>query len=414
MGAVKQGDVIAGRYRLLRPVGTGAMGTVWAARHELLGREFALKIAGAGERTTRDMRALFLREVQIVGKLRHPNIVDIADAGEVGPNKGLYLAMELLQGESLAARIARGPVPPTEAVAIAAAVGRGLAAAHEAGVVHRDLKPENIFLAKSAAGVVPKLLDFGVSSARDVRTIGPGLVLATPAYMSPERALGEDGCDARTDIWALGVVLYEMLTGRHPFTAASYAALLPKIIESPYPPLPDAIPREVSTVVAGCLAKDRADRYPNAEALLEALDRARAVLPALDPMASTGAMFVETIPDAVMSVRGAASTSTPRSPRHGLAVAILAVPVAIAILVAANSVHRSKGAAAAAPPQPPPVAPPVASTAPVASAEPPVEPSAAPSTTATAKAAASARAPGSPKAPRVPGRRVTNVDNAGF
>ncbi|MFT3768939.1 MAG: serine/threonine-protein kinase [Minicystis sp.] len=410
---MKQGDLIAGRYRLLRPVGSGATGTVWAARHELLGREFALKIAGSTQRATHDMRALFLREVQIVGKLRHPNIVDIADAGEAGPGEGLYLAMELLEGESLAQRIARGPIPPAEAVAIATAIGHGLATAHAAGVVHRDLKPANVFLARGlSGGVVPKLLDFGVSSARGVRTLGPGHVFATPAYMSPEQALGEEECDARADVWALGVVLYEMLTGRRPFEAESYTALLPRIIEDPYAPLPLSIPREVSVVVAGCLAKDRADRYASAEALLEALDRARAVLP--DFLASTGGLFVETIPD---SARGArAPQEAARAPRHGLAVAILAVPVAIGILIAANAVHREKAPppAVAAPPPAAPTLAPVDTAPPPSTAAPAPAPSAAPPTPATAKPAASAHAPGSKGPTRGPVRRASNVDSAGF
>jgi serine/threonine-protein kinase len=145
---VKPQALIAGRYRLLRPIGRGASGTVWAAQHELLGREFALKIAGVGQRMGLDARARFLREVQIVGRLRHPNIVDIADAGEVGPGEGLYLAMELLEGKSLAQYLAtNGPMPPAEALAVTAEVCRALSAAHGAGVVHRDIKPENIFLA---------------------------------------------------------------------------------------------------------------------------------------------------------------------------------------------------------------------------------------------------------------------------
>lgn len=414
---MKQGDAIAGRYRLLRPVGSGATGTVWAARHELLGREFALKIAGGGEHTTHRMRELFLREVQIVGKLRHPNIVDIADAGELGPGEGLYLTMELLRGESLAQRIARGPLPPADAMAIAAAVCRGLGAAHEAGVVHRDLKPENIFLARGlAGGVVPKLLDFGVSSARGVPTLDPGRIFATPAYMSPEQALGEDECDARTDVWALGVVIYEMLTGRHPFTAHSYAALLPLIIEAPYPPLPETIPAEVCSVVAGCLAKDRTDRYPGAEELRAAIERARAALPAPDPGTTASGMSVETSPELAA---GAPRAPAARAPRLGLVLAILAPPIAVGVL-AVTGLHRGASPAPAAIVAVTATATPSAAAPPIVTAQPSASASAtagaAPPPTVTATASASkARSPADAKpAPRPGGRPVTKVNSAGF
>lgn len=139
------------------------MGTVWAARHELLGRDFALKFARVPTKTEPALRTRFLHEAQLVGKLRHPNIVDVTDFGEIAPDGDFFLAMELLEGESLAERIAnRGPLDSYEAVSIAADIASGLSAVHAIGIVHRDVKPENIFLARSSTGsVVPKLLDFG-------------------------------------------------------------------------------------------------------------------------------------------------------------------------------------------------------------------------------------------------------------
>jgi eukaryotic-like serine/threonine-protein kinase len=408
---VREGDLVAGRYRLLRRIGAGAMGTVWAARHELLGRDLALKVCGAGQgeaRTRRAARDLFLREVRTVGRLRHPNVVEIVDAGEMGldggypqaPGRdGLYLAMELLEGQSLADRLVAGPLAPGDALAVAAEVCRGLSAAHAAGVVHRDLKPENVFLARGpGGGVVPKLLDFGVASAGT--TLPPG-VFGTPAYMSPEQALGEDGIDARTDVWALGVVLYEMLTGRLPFEAETYPALLPKIIEQPYPPLPATVPAEVRVVVAGCLAKDRGDRYAGAEAALQAIERASTSLPTPEPASVRSGFFVET----GRTTATAPAVAAPRTPsaRLGLALAVLALPLAIG---AAAIVRRL-------PPSP------VSDVRPAAQPPPAAEPPApSPTTSASAPSPSiSAARPAKPPPP-VPRQgvrsRVTAVTTAGF
>ena len=425
---MKEGDLVAGRYRLLRPIGAGGMGTVWAARHELLGRELALKLASGGasggDRASRASRDLFLREVRIVGKLRHPNVVEIVDAGEAGGD-GLYLAMELLVGESLAHRIARTVLPPHEALAIAAEVCRGLAAAHAAGVVHRDLKPENVFLSRGpGGGVVPKLLDFGISSARGIATL-QGKMFGTPAYMSPEQALGEGGIDHRTDVWALGVVLYEMLTGQLPFRAPSYPALLPLIIETPYPALPGAIPGEVRTVVAGCLAKDRADRYPTADALLEAIERAGASHPTGEPTSAHSGFFIET-------GRGApppppfdeASSATGRTARFGLAIGILALPLAIGIAAMATGMRpRSAPGTSLAASRPPEPAAVLATVAAAESAEPTrdlrpptcgPQPTSIATTLALPLAAPSGSARGGQGPTRAPRPRVTNVNNAGF
>jgi serine/threonine-protein kinase len=422
---VKEGDLIAGRYRLLRRIGAGAMGTVWAARHELLGRDLALKICGAGEREARASKAgrdrdLFLHEVRTVGRLRHPNVVEIVDAGEAGRDR-LYLAMELLEGASLAERVAAGPLPPGDALAVAAEICRGLAAAHAAGVVHRDLKPENVFLSRGpGGGVVPKLLDFGVAYAGT--TLPPG-VFGTPAYMSPEQALGEERIDGRTDVWALGVVLYEMLTGRLPFEAETYLSLLPKIIEQPYPPLPPAVPAEVQTVVAGCLAKHRGDRYASAEAVLQAIERACTSLPTPEPASVQSGFFVETGRTAAPVTMGAqpepAHPVPPaRGARLGPALPVLALALAIG---AAAIVFRPVGAPAAAGAQPV-RAPEIAAgsgTGTGMPAEPPPPPaSPAPAVSASAARAAARTGNVPPPLPRPPGQagrsRVTAVTTAGF
>lgn len=266
-------DVIAGRYRLLRPIGRGAMGTVWSARHELLGRDFALKFARVRSQDDSSAAARFRTEAQLLGKLRHPNIVDVTDFGEVSPDGEFFLAMELLEGESLADRITRqNHLESSKSVTIAADVARGLAAVHAVGIVHRDVKPENIFLAQSPTGtVVPKLLDFGISKERSEVTAQQRALTGTPAYMSPEQANGETQLDPRTDIWSLGVVLYEMLTGTHPFVEPNYQALMTAIAERPYRPIEKNIPPAICRIVDRCLAKRPEDRFASCTELADAL-----------------------------------------------------------------------------------------------------------------------------------------------
>jgi serine/threonine protein kinase len=271
---VNEGDFVAGRYKLLRPIGDGAMGTVWAARHELLSRDFALKFARVPAKADPNVRARFQREAQLAGKLRHPNIVDVTDFGEVSPDGDFFLAMELLEGETLAERIEqRGPIESYEAVAIAADVARGLSAVHAIGIVHRDVKPENIFLARNpTSGTTAKLLDFGISKEQDDSlTTQHGTLTGTPAYMSPEQANGETKLDPRTDIWSVGVVLYEMLTGKHPFVEQNYQALMTAIAECPHVPLESNVPDTIRHIVDRCLAKRPSDRYSTSDELIDAL-----------------------------------------------------------------------------------------------------------------------------------------------
>jgi serine/threonine-protein kinase len=396
-------------------IGGGGMGNVWAARHELLERDFALKIASVPTRGAPQLRARFLREAQIIGRLRHPNVVDVADVGELGGGGQLYLAMELLEGQSLAQRMeAAGPLDPSETLAIAIEVCRGLAAAHAAGVVHRDIKPENIFLSRgSAGGIVPKLVDFGISK-RDGSSIVtlPGQLFGTPAYMSPEQALGELDIDFRTDLWSLGVVLYEMLTNRHPFVADSYPALLPLIADEPAPPLPADIPASVQAIVTRCLEKSRHHRYASADALRADLEEAQADLGV--PVSRRSTPPVErshVLP----------SYAPPRSPARLLPRALVAGGVLLALGTAMGiglstrrpSFAASTASAPSAGESAPSSAPSASAQAPAPVADPPVvAPSSAPLPSAAPRKATAPARPSAP--PTAKPRPVTRIDSAGF
>jgi len=402
------------------------MGKVWAARHELLGRDFALKFATLPLRAGPEVRARFMREAQTVGRLRHPNVVDVADFGEVEPGGGLYLAMELLEGASLAERIAQhGLLRPREAASIAVEVARGLSAAHAAGIVHRDIKPENIFLARGpSGGVMPKLLDFGISKQKEDETLATinGQNLGTPAYMSPEQALGELDIDHRSDIWSLGVVLYEMLSGRHPFVAPNYQALLPKIADEPPTPLDEVVPPPLRRIVYRCLEKRREDRYPDADALGAALEdvlgslgqpvpgglvveRTRA-LPSLRPPG-----FASVAPVAAHPSRPATRLSPAGAIALTLAVALVTGGVTLLYKRAARDTGPAEGSpspVATTPPSPPPA--PLPSAAP----PPPPAPTAAPSVVPSAAPSASTTKPPRAQSTGSGKRPSTSVTNPGF
>src|SRR5262245_49761308 len=212
-----------GPYEILSPLGAGGMGEVYRARDSRLGRDVAVKVvppAVAGNPTALER---FEREARAVAALSHPNILTLHDFSH--SNGTTYAVMELLEGETLRARLAAGALPLRKAVDIAAAVARGLAAAHDRHIAHRDLKPENIFITTDGS---VKILDFGLArqvdgagvdaTASPTRAVGtePGVVLGTVGYMSPEQVRGESG-DQRSDVFALGAVLYEMVTGRRAF-----------------------------------------------------------------------------------------------------------------------------------------------------------------------------------------------------
>ena len=252
-----------GPYRIQRRIGTGGMGVVYLARDTRLDRTVALKLLPADWAGTPAARERFLREARMVSALDHPNICTLHDIGETGDGR-LYLVMTFYQGETLQARLSRGPLPVEEAVDLAVQVGRGLARAHAAGIIHRDVKPANVIVTEHGEA---KILDFGIAKgARDAALTRTGSSLGTPAYMSPEQARGEP-VDQRTDVWSLAVVLYEMIAGRQPFEADHPMAQLHLILERQAEPLDRSrhdVPAAVVQAVGKALTKDLRQRTPSA------------------------------------------------------------------------------------------------------------------------------------------------------
>jgi serine/threonine protein kinase len=265
-------DNLVGKYRLIRRIGRGAMGEVWSAVNTDTDREVALKFINS-----RDPELLrrMLREARAIGRLEHTNIVQILDRGET-PSGDPFLVMQLLHGETLAERLQRErALPQVVAVQIALDIARALHAAHTKGVIHRDLKPANIFLHREPGSQleIVKVVDFGVSKLES-DGVASGAILGSPAYMSPEQAQVNSKTDGRADIWALGVVLFEMLAGRRPFTGQSMLAVLGQVATQPAPRLDSVtrhIDRALADIVAICLEREPANRFTSAADLAHAL-----------------------------------------------------------------------------------------------------------------------------------------------
>jgi serine/threonine protein kinase len=264
-----------GPYELITQLGKGGMGTVWRAWDCRSGRPVALKVLRTGRPLDSEAAARFRREVQALAGLQHPNLVRTLDAGEEGGVP--LLVMEYVAGGSLAERMGRPPpLPAVEAARLVREVALGLAAVHARGLVHRDVKPANILLGNGGERV--KIADFGlvgVMGPPDGRTAESGRLIGTPAYMSPEQVGSPGRADARSDVYSLGVVLYELLTGRRPFTGAMPLLLWQVQHEVPRWPceVNPAIPPPLEAITQRCLAKDPAERYPTARALGDDLQR---------------------------------------------------------------------------------------------------------------------------------------------
>jgi serine/threonine-protein kinase len=274
------GDLIQSRYRLVRLLGAGASGAVWAAKNELIDRDVALKIMPPD--VAEDAVALqrFFNEARASGRVRSPSIVEILDLGQAEDGSP-FLVFELLTGEGLDEWLRREPtIEPETLLEIFVGIARALDLAHQQGIIHRDLKPANIYIHRTPHGeLVGKILDFGISKIFDTShnftLTRTGCVVGSPAYMSPEQAAGREDLDGRGDIWSLGVVMYEALTGTLPHQAPNYNALMVRILTQDCDPVmtrkPD-LPPALCTVVDGCLKREREERMATSGILANQLE----------------------------------------------------------------------------------------------------------------------------------------------
>jgi serine/threonine-protein kinase len=288
--------LIAGRYELESLIGEGGMASVWRARDLTLERAVAVKLLYA--RDERDKEALvrqFVREARIAASVQHRNVIHIVDFGTTDEQQP-YMVMELLEGESLAQRLqSERRLRMEELVHVASLTLRGLEAVHEAGIVHRDLKPDNIYLMQDSGGALfPKILDFGISRSveprsgrRSALTTKEGIIVGTPEYMSPEQARGVKTIDRRTDIYSMGVILYEALGGKLPFVSENVGDLIIQIVTGTAPSVRELnphVPEALADVVSKAMQRDPDQRYQDALSMREAL---HAALGRGDPTART-------------------------------------------------------------------------------------------------------------------------------
>jgi serine/threonine-protein kinase len=278
----KARTVIRERYRLESMIGEGGMASVWRARDLTLARSVAVKLLFA--RDDRDRSALtarFLREARIADSVQHRNVIQIVDFGTT-EDELPFMVMELLEGEPLSGRMHRErrlPVP--DVVQIANLTLRGLAAVHTTGIIHRDLKPDNIYLKRENQSVYPKILDFGISRSvepqsgrRSALTTREGMIIGTPEYMSPEQARGVKDIDPRTDLYSMGVIMYECLTGRLPFHSENVGDLIIQVVTGTAPTVHDLmpdVPLELSKVIEHAMARKREERFSSAVEMQSAL-----------------------------------------------------------------------------------------------------------------------------------------------
>jgi serine/threonine-protein kinase len=433
------GQTYAGRYRIARKLGEGAMGAVYEAEHILIHRRVALKVLLPTVAERGGALHRFEREAQAAGRIGSPHIVEVLDMGDLaapdGSGTARFIVMELLEGETLQQRLdVLGRLTPVEIATIACQVLAGLGAAHAADIVHRDLKPANVFLVRGRAGDFVKILDFGVSKfaslGEDMHQTAPGATLGTPYYMSPEQAKGSPRIDHRSDLYSVGVMLYETVTGQVPFDAGTFNELIFRIVLESPPPfesfVPDADPDFVA-IVKKAMAREPDERYQTAREMHDALSQwltrqtGRAVAPGVVPWDAAQPFVPETTTATARRVTGpsteigfdhaATLLHVPRAKRPFGAIAaggaLLGVIVAGSILFLPRTdagrtrPAASTPAASASPPasSAPPVAPPLAT----ASAAPPPVPapphSAAPPVAAKVPASSKKATPAAPQAP---------------
>jgi serine/threonine protein kinase len=294
-----------GNYEIRSKIGEGGMGAVYLGEHPLIGKKVAIKVLLEELVSNENIATRFFNEAKAANDIRHQNIVDIVDFGKIAKEGGgfvVYIIMELLEGESLSARVQRLPPTLAETQHILGQCCSGLAASHAKGIIHRDLKPDNLFLVRRGGdGNFVKILDFGIAkltaSATNNQKTRTGTLIGTPAYMSPEQCAGRGKIDARSDIYSLGIVMYEMLTGRVPFVGEGFGDIVvAHITEAPKPPStirPD-LPPEIEKVVMRAIEKDPDRRFQSMEEFGVALANPTAY--AMSPQAVAMAGLVASAP----------------------------------------------------------------------------------------------------------------------
>jgi serine/threonine protein kinase len=275
--AVRKGDVIAGKYRVERVLGKGAMGVVVAATHLELEQRVAIKLMVGTLFERPEMMARFRQEARAVAKIKSEHVARVLDVGEIEGGGPPYMVMEYLEGQDLSALLSsRGPLPGAEAVGYLLQACEALAEAHGRGIVHRDLKPENLFLAARPDGSsLVKVLDFGISKGPGepgLRLTGAAAVMGSPLYMPPEQLRSARDVDPRSDIWSLGVILYELFSGRTPYGGDDLTELVTDVMTNPPPPLGRAdLPPGLEAAVFRCLRRERDERFGDVAELAAAL-----------------------------------------------------------------------------------------------------------------------------------------------
>jgi eukaryotic-like serine/threonine-protein kinase len=283
------GHTLADRYRLTRKIGEGGMGAVYEAQHILLSKPVAVKVLRDKYLDRPEVARRLVQEARLASSIRHEHIVDITDSGSTEDGR-TFVVMEHLDGLSLAELLKReGALPEARVIDIARQAASALGAAHARGIVHRDVKPENIFLVERGGRDFVKVLDFGISKSvrpggvteESLRLTHTGMIMGTPLYMSPEQARGDEDVDHRIDVYALGVILYECLTGEVPFRATNYLGVIAAVVTQEVTP-PRALRPEMriseamERVVQRAMAKSRDDRYATMAALAADLERVAA------------------------------------------------------------------------------------------------------------------------------------------
>jgi len=332
------GAVVGETYTIEAELGRGGMGIVWLASHARLpGKQVAIKVLHA-QAANADVLARFKREAHIVSVLAHPNIVHVEDYN-VTADGTPYLVLEYLRGESLAERLARGPLELALALSIARQIGAALSAAHARNIVHRDLKPQNVFLVPTGDTLVAKVLDFGISKLLDSDTVrtDDNSLLGTPQYMAPEQATGQsEAIGVRTDVFSLGAIVYEMLSGRPAFAGKTLAEVVFKAVYEQPAALSSDLPPTVTMAISRAMAKAPADRFDSVNRFIETLTGPRAVSPGpvgaargrVDELAMT--VDSTNVPEGVFTIHDPAPTRR----RRTAIVAACAVGVGVIGIVA--------------------------------------------------------------------------------